>query len=89
VNPAECEDTAGDLARWFCEQVWAEMPGPYTAGVQYEVIGGDEDDTDEEAAVVLRRLPDGQVFDVDLQVTVTPHRPARSVDEPLPLEPAP
>jgi hypothetical protein len=88
VNPVECEGIAADLAWWLSEQVWAEIPGPHVAGVQYEVLGCDDLDTVDEEAIVLRRA-DGQVLDVDLQVTVTPHRSARPTQEPLPLEPAP
>jgi hypothetical protein len=88
VNPVECERVAADIARWIAEWIWAEGPGTPTHRGALQVLGCDDLDTVDEGAIVLR-TGGGQVLDVELEVTVTPHRSARSAGEPLPLEAAP
>ena len=62
----------GDLGLKLAEHIWNHPGRIHLAGEVFEVVYGDEDDMPDdldEYAVVLRRKSDGQVFEVDIEVT--------------------
>lgn len=63
----------GDLGEWLCQKIWDSFGTLRLGGSNFrpldseecEELGNDDDDP----AVLLRRESDGQVFEVDIDVT--------------------
>ena len=77
TSPDQTTKAASDLDLFLAEHIWGQTYPLRLAGDMYEPVGDDEvsgyeDDAD---AILLRRKSDGQVFEVDLDVTIRPARP--------------
>ena len=62
---------------YLCDQLWQHLGSIRLDGEEFDVVGGDEVPGFDENAILLRRVSDGQVFDVDIDVTMQPVQPAK------------
>jgi hypothetical protein len=66
----------GGLQLLLCEYVWNDCWTMRLGGEEFELVGSDDVPgyEDEDDVVLLRRKSDGQVFDVEIDVTMRPVR---------------
>lgn len=73
------ERLAGEIAIDLYEDFWAKTRFRHgSPAVDYEPLGSDEVDSDDPYLTILRRELDGQLFEIEIEVT------ARAIELPAP-----
>ena len=75
----------GDLGLHLCAYLWGELGTLHLGGEEFEITGDVPGYEDDNYAVLLRRKSDGQVFEVDIEVTIVPVTNLRQPAQVTPL----
>ena len=82
MNADQTTEAEVDLDDFLSRKIWDHMQPLRLGGETFEVVGDDDVPGYDEYAILLRRESDGQVFEVDLDVTFRPAKVDQGVTRP-------